>query len=305
MLTLALLSLLLVQDVPAPGAATGLTAVRHLYAAASYEEALARLETLEQASGAEPAQLEQYRALCLLGLGRTEEAQQSLERMVTGTPLYTIHEADVSPRLVAMFRDIRKRLLPDTARTLYARGKASFDRKQYTAASAAFTELLSILADPDMSASAAALADMKMLAEGFQQLAEAEVASEAKARAEAQARARAAAVSAAPVTAAMPVVPAVYADTDTDVTPPVDIERRMPSWNPPTQLARTIQYRGVLEIVISERGTVDSAILRDSVAAFYDDPLLAAAMDWRFRPATRNGTPVKYRKLLEIVHSPR
>jgi TonB family protein len=61
----------------------------------------------------------------------------------------------------------------------------------------------------------------------------------------------------------------------------------------------------VLEIVISERGTVDSAILRDSVAAFYDDPLLGAAMNWRFKPATRNGQPVKYRKLLEIVHSPR
>ena len=58
-------------------------------------------------------------------------------------------------------------------------------------------------------------------------------------------------------------------------------------------------------LVISERGTVDSAVLRDSVAVFYDDHLLGAAMDWKFKPATRNGQPVKFRKLLEIVHSPR
>ena len=292
------------QDAPATSAGD-LTDVKRLYASASYEEALARLSVLESAADVELEQLEQYRALCLLGLGRTDEAQQSLERMVTETPLYTIPEADVSPRLVEMFRSVRKRLLPDTARSLYARGKASFDQKRYSAASADFTELLSILDDPDMGSSAAALQDMKMLSEGFQQLAEAQVAAEAKARAEAQAQARAAAMTAAtPARAVQPAVPLVYAEGDAGVKPPVEIERRMPAWNPPTQLARTIQYRGVLEVVIGEKGTVDSAILRDSVAVFYDDELLAAAMDWRFQPATRNGDPVKYRKLLEIVYAP-
>jgi hypothetical protein len=61
----------------------------------------------------------------------------------------------------------------------------------------------------------------------------------------------------------------------------------------------------VLEVIISESGTVDSAILRDPVAIFYDNALLEAAMSWRFQPATLDGQPVKYRKLLEIVHSPR
>jgi hypothetical protein len=223
--------------------------------------------------------------------------------MVTETPTYTIPEAEVSPRLVEMFRDVRKRLLPATAKTLYARGKTSFDLKQYGAASADFTELLSILGDPDMGVGAD-LDDMKMLAEGFQQLAELQVVAEAKARSDAQARALAAA-AATPGPPARPAMPIIYAASHPDVVPPVDRERRMPAWNPPTQLARTAQYRGVLELVISERGTVDSAILRDSVAAFYDDILLGAAMDWRFQPATRNGQPVKFRKLIEIVHEPR
>ena len=305
-LALALtLTLLAAQEVPATAPGDELTAVKQLYASASYEEALARLSALDSSAGIGPEQVEQYRALCLLGLGRTDEAQQSLERMVTETPLYTLPEADVSPRLVEMFRSVRKRLLPQTARSLYASGKASFDEKHYSAASADFTKLLSILGDPDMGSSAAALEDMRTLAEGFQQLAEAQVAAEAKARAEAQAKARAAAAAAtAPTQAPRPAVPMVYADSDADVKPPVEIDRRMPVWNPPTQLARTAQYRGVLEVVIGEKGTVDSAILRDSVAVFYDDALLAAAMDWRFKPATRNGQPVKYRKLLEIVHAP-
>ena len=32
-----------------------------------------------------------------------------------------------------------------------------------------------------------------------------------------------------------------------------------------------------------------------------DSQLMAAARDWRYRPATAGGVPVKYRKLIEIV----
>ena len=58
-------------------AAPDLAEVRELYAAASYEEALAAIDTLEAPNQIEA--VEQLRALCLLGLGRTKEAERSLE----------------------------------------------------------------------------------------------------------------------------------------------------------------------------------------------------------------------------------
>ncbi len=98
-----------------------LAAVRQLYASASYEEALSRLSGLGGTSDIQ--QVEQYRALCLLGLGRTAEAEQALERLVDGNPLYTIADADVSPRLVSMFHEVRRRLLPGTTKDSVRQGE--------------------------------------------------------------------------------------------------------------------------------------------------------------------------------------
>jgi hypothetical protein len=33
----------------------------------------------------------------------------------------------------------------------------------------------------------------------------------------------------------------------------------------------------------------------------YDPLLMTAARDWRYRPATAGGVPVKYRKLIQVV----
>jgi tetratricopeptide (TPR) repeat protein len=293
----------LVFAAPAHAQSDSLEPVRQLYASASYEEALSRLSALEQAEAAPPEHLEQYRALCLLGLGRADEAKRSLERLIVSKPSYTIPDADVSPRLVTMFRDIRKRVLPGAAKELYTLAKASFDSKQYGLATTRFAELMAILGDAELTASAPELGDLKVLAQGFQQLAEGQAAAEAKDRADALARARTVAAETPAAAPPRPAAPVIYVDTDLGVTPPADIERRMPAWNPPTQLAGSAQFRGVLEIVVNERGLVDSAIIRDSVAPFYDNVLLEAAMHWKFRPATRNGQPVKFRKFIEIVRA--
>jgi protein TonB len=102
----------------------------------------------------------------------------------------------------------------------------------------------------------------------------------------------------------VPKAPAIYSEADPGVTTPVEIERRMPAWNPPPAIAR-IEHRGLLEVVINERGAVESAVLRRAVAQSYDPSLLEAAKSWRFRPATRDGAPVKYRKSFEIILSGR
>ena len=163
----------------APSSSNDLAAARALYASASYEEALGAISTID--NGGNTAEIEEVRALCFLALGQVEDAEQALERIVRRQPLHHIKEADVTPRLVTMFQQVRRRVLPAATRDLYARAKADFDGKSYAAASSQLKTLLALVGDPDLAAQAPAMADLKMLGEGFLKLAEAELAAAAKA----------------------------------------------------------------------------------------------------------------------------
>jgi hypothetical protein len=92
----------------------------------------------------------------------------------------------------------------------------------------------------------------------------------------------------------------IYSVEDTDVTPPADLDRRLPPWNPPNRAVALPLSRGILDLLIDAHGRVLSAQLRAPISPFYDDALLAAARTWKFRPATRDGQPVKYLKRLLI-----
>jgi TonB family protein len=274
-----------------------LATVKELYASASFEEALSKLSLIEETVGIE--QTEQYRALCLLGLGRTSDAEKSLERMIVANPLYVVPDTEVSPRLVSMFREVRRRLLPAAARDLYVEAKTNYDAKRYGPAATQFRELLSVLTDSDMEAHAEGLRDLGMLAEGFLKLSEGEQVAARRA-----AEQQAAAAATAPVADAGPRVPLIYADGDEGITAAVELDRRMPAWNPPAAIARH-EYRGLLEVTIDERGLVESAVMRRPAHASYDPLLLTALRNWRFQPAMHNGRPVKFRKSFEIVLSRR
>jgi TonB family protein len=60
----------------------------------------------------------------------------------------------------------------------------------------------------------------------------------------------------------------------------------------------------VIEIVIGEHGSVESATMVVPVASSYDKLVLSAANNWQFRPALHNGTPVKFRKRIQINIAP-
>ena len=92
----------------------------------------------------------------------------------------------------------------------------------------------------------------------------------------------------------------IYTPLDRDVTPPIELERNIPAWNPPAQFAQR-SFRGVVQVVVDERGGVESAHLVWPLADFYDAGLLEAARKWQFQPALRTGQPVKYRKIVEIT----
>jgi tetratricopeptide (TPR) repeat protein len=282
-----------------------LTAARALYAAGNYEEALSRLPATP--GDATVGEVDEYRALCLLALGRSAEAQHSLEDLVARQPLFKMSDTDISPRLVTMYRDTRRRLLPSTARDLYAKAKADYEQEQYAASSSEFKDLLALLGDADLADAASTVADLKMLADGFSKLADANAAEAAKAAA-----AKAAASPPPTTPDSPPPIPAtapdpgekIYTDSDTNVVPPVAISAPYPTWRPPSSRFNQ-DYKGLLRIVIDASGHVESAVMVVSVHVAYDPLLVAAAKDWTFKPATLNGDSVKYQRLIAVSLSPR
>ncbi len=278
-------------------AADSLSAARDLYAAAEYEDALALLNRLQPGNHDpdERRTIEQYRAYCLLALGRPADAEQAIAAVVMATPLYKPSGADVSPRVRSAFTDVRRRMLPAIIQEKYAAAKVAFDRKNFAVAATVFTEVVDAIADPDVAdiVKQPPLSDLRVLAAGFRDLS---VSAAASAPLPAHPP-----EPAAPPAVARPLVtpiasPRTYAATDARVTPPVAVRQSLPPF--PVQL-QTIG-RGVLELVIDERGAVESAVMHESVNPRYDDQLVAAARKWQYQPATLDGTPVKYRKMLQV-----
>ena len=299
---LLLVWLLGVPQAPAPvqPPPTDLAAVKALYLAASYEEALEALASLSDDGVADEADV--YRALCELALGRPADAERALQVLVTRDPLYELSDGDVSPRLVTMYHDVRHRLLPDIARDLYKDARASMTEKRSADAARQLTRLLAILNEPDATGDETDLADLKLLAQGFLDLVNTQLADEARAAAAAKAAAEAAVAEAAQQAA---LADRLYSPADGDVTPPVEIERPLPEWLPPNVVAARQRLTGVIRVVIDRQGQVESASVVQPTSDAYDAELLVAARTWRFQPARLGGQPVRYVEMLSFVLSPR
>ena len=279
-----------------------LSSARDLYAAAAYEDALAALDRL-RAGGVrvdENRTVDQYRAFCLLALGKSTEAAQAIEAVVSADPAYHPSDSDVSPRVRAAFSDVRRRLLPDLAQQKYAQATAAFDRKEYRVASEAFGRLLDLFADPDLAAAVSRppLTDLRVLTVGFRDLSVQAIPPPEPPR------------PPMPVVAVAPLPPApppppepprVYAASDTNVVPPATVRQELPPFS--GSVFRPIL--GVIEVVIDEAGAVSTATIRGAMNALYDKQVLSATRDWRYRPAMLNGTPVKYRKFIQIALTPK
>ena len=71
-----------------------LARAKDLYGLAAYDEALAVLNRLrETAPPAVSSEVAGYQVLCLLALGRTDDAQKAIEALVTADPLYRPSES--------------------------------------------------------------------------------------------------------------------------------------------------------------------------------------------------------------------
>jgi hypothetical protein len=270
-----------------------MSAARDLYASANYDDALVVLGRLESPDGQQSDRLaiNQYRAFCLVALGRTAEAEQAIEAVVSAAPLY--QPADASPRLRSAFATVRQRILPAIVQQKYAHAKSAFDHQDFAAAAAEFDQVLQALVDPDLGNAAQhpPFSDLLTLATGFRDLS-------------------ASAATPAPAPLALPPAPAVafvalpaapiagrvYGGTDAGVLPPVILRQDMPPF-----LHELIPGgKGILEVVINEAGGIESAGWRSSISPRYDAMVLTATRGWKYKPATLDGAPVKYRKVINV-----
>ena len=162
--------ILLACGLPAAGQES-IVVARDLYGSAAYEEALAMLDRIKgtgQAGDLRP--VEQYRALCLLALGRQAEAERAIELLFAADPAYRV-DASASPRIQSAFSNVRRRVLPSLVQQRYLIAKATYDRKEYAAAIVQFDETLALLEMPEMAqGQEPALRDMRTLITGFRDL---------------------------------------------------------------------------------------------------------------------------------------
>ena len=270
-----------------------LTAARDLYASAAYDDALTMLNRLRSSDhpASQSRAIDQYRAFCLLALGRPGDAEQAIEAVVAAEPMYQPGESDASPRIRSAFTLVRRRMLPSIIQQKYAQAKAAYDRKEFAAAAEGFTQVLTALADQDVVAEAKQppLSDLRTLAVGFQELAVKAAAPPPPPPAPV--------VVAPPPPPPPPAAPRIYTGGETGIMPPVAIVQTLPSF--PGQVI--VPRSGKLEVVIDELGVVESATMTASVTQNYDAMVLAATRAWRFKPATLNGVPVKFRKTVQIT----
>ena len=309
---------------PLLGADDGLAEAKRLYVAGQYENALAALSRDVPSASSDA---EEYRVLCLLGLGRAADAEQIVERIVLRNPLATPDLEGRSPKFAATYVKVRKRILALVAPTMYGMARASFDAGNLAMASVQFKELVALLDKNESNGEP--LSDLRMLADGFSRLCHRRVEALKPVAPPAPqvvpARVSAAGLPVEPEE--IPVVetlivsvsppegerlgageskpfspwrPQVFGPTDVEVKPPVVVEQRMPVWVAPTGYANTT-FRGTLEILVGESGQVTSVKSLERTHPLYDTMLLAAARQWRYEPAVKDGRPVPYRKTLAFT----
>ena len=270
-----------------------------LYASASYDEALAMLERLQKQPlpSADAVELQQNRALCLLALGRTADAEEALAAVVKTAPTYRPADATTAPRVRTIFKDVRSKLLASVIVSVYNDARAAYDQHQFADALKGFQQVQALVADPDLpAADAKGVQEYKVLADGFAKLAD------AAANPPAPAAAAAAPEAPVPAPVAPPAPPApdytrVFDSNDANVTAPVTLRQDMPRW---VAQAKPLPRGGALELIIAAEGVVERATLTQGMSPTFDHQLLEATKNWKYQPATLDGHPVRYRKLIRI-----
>jgi hypothetical protein len=265
---------LLLSLTPLAGAQDALSTARALYATAHYEEALGAFDAMKARGLPTPetaVAVEQGRALCLMALDRRADALSAIAALVNLDPFFLPGDDDTAPKLRNAFRDGRRGALPDALGRMYSRAKNAYDSKKFVDASVGFSRILALLDDPDVTLDPTPRADMRQMAKRFLGLAR----------------------SASPLfdAAAKSLTAPVPLSTGVQVP-----DRVRPAGSPTTMN---------VDVVLTAEGTVESAVVLNPDSEGLSPQVVREALDWRYSPALRDGVPVRYRMVVQVVVPPR
>lgn len=292
--TVACVAMLGQRAAAAPLQDDPLAAAQELYTNAAYHDALGAFDRLAENPAPSPrerATIHHYRALCLLALNRPQDATAAIEAMVGADPMYSPPQDELSPRTRQTFVQVQRRVLPSIAQERYARAKSTYQGGRPKEAVAEFDRVLEILDVIAATGDAPPLmADLRVLANGFRQLASAaavpfptpEPPSASTAASPAGGNDRQVAAALRPIT----------------VTPPVTLRQDVPPWPPGVPFPEPAV--AVIEVVIGPEGRVLEARMQKTLNPRYDQLLLAAARNWTYRPAMRDGQPTPFVKAVRV-----
>jgi len=298
--TIAALNVLFLLTLPVSARAQeSLQAAKDLYASAAYEDSLGMLSRLQRADA--PAEVQQYRAFCLIALGRLPEAEKAIESVVKANPEFVPAALEVSPRIQEIFTRTRNQLLPDLVRDMYLVAKQALERKDRTEAVAGFKAVVELI-DGAGADGREALDEMRFLAAGFLDLSRAIPEPGVN-----RPPTVAAPVQSASAPASSGSLPPAATPANTpplEITPPVAIRQTMPPWTPTDNASRRTTYSGAIRVGISVTGQVERAEIVRSVHPMYDRLLLQAAKNWAYQPARRSGSAVPSEQVVEVQLKP-
>ena len=254
------------------------TKAKALYDAAAYEEALTLLAPVHV------PEAQQYKALCMLALGRSQDATGAVETLVSASPTFEPSVEDVPPRFVTLVSDAKKKLLPGIARRAFAEGRDQFRNGDREEALRKFDLVLTLASSPVFNETSDA-EDLRTLASGFIELA------------------RASAPRPEPTAAAAPApeppkVAEVPAGPPPEVVQPVALRQPIPPV--PSGMNGAGSPTASVRVQIGTDGKVVGAVMQQASHPLYDRAVLLAARDWLYTPATLNGRPVPSEKVVTI-----
>jgi tetratricopeptide (TPR) repeat protein len=283
-----------------------------LYDDATYTRAL---EVLDQLTVSEPSpRVHQYRALCLIALGRPDAAERAMADIVAADPFFALEAEAASPRIAAQFASVRRRLLPPLIRRGFADATAQYREGATARARQRFDDVLRLLDDPALQADQS-LADLALVAGAFVELTKAQTPPPSIAvisrpivvapalpviAAPADPAPAPPAASSSAVVASAPGPMRVTASAPAAFEPAVAMVRPLPRWTPPDPRTATRAYSGAIALEVDVNGRVVAAASKKTIHPAYDPVVLAAARQWVFQPARQNGRPIKSEITVEI-----
>ncbi len=143
-----------------------LTKAKALYDAANYEEALTVLAPVEI------PEAQQYKALCMLALGRAQDATGAVELLIASSPTFEPSAEEVPPRFVTLVSDAKKKLLPGIARKTFNEAREQFKSGDRAEALKKFDLVVTLTQSAGFKDTSDA-EDLRTLASGFIELARA------------------------------------------------------------------------------------------------------------------------------------